>query len=171
MDFPKSVPNIGLVNGRFVDENVGTGMPGSLIPSAWGNAVTEEFLNVFVAAGIAPSEVKTNQLAEAISKIVKAASSWDKIEGKPTTLAGFGINDAYTKAQVDAALNGKAGKATTLSGYGITNAYTAPEIDTALGFKANVQSPTFTGTPKGDTAVAGTNNKQLATTEYVDHYT
>ena len=40
MDFPKSVPNIGLVDGQFVDENVSTGTPGSLIPSAWGNAVT-----------------------------------------------------------------------------------------------------------------------------------
>lgn len=41
---------------------------------------------------------------------------------KATTLGGYGIADAYTKAQVDASLAGKANKATTLAGYGITDA-------------------------------------------------
>ncbi len=40
----------------------------------------------------------------------------------PITLGGYGINDAYTMQQVDAALLGKAAKATTLGGYGITDA-------------------------------------------------
>lgn len=70
MDFPKSVPNAGLVNGQFVDENVGTGQPGSLIPAAWGNLVTLELLSVLSAGGIVPDEFKTNQLAAAIDKIV-----------------------------------------------------------------------------------------------------
>lgn len=47
----------------------------------------------------------------------------------PTTLSGYGITNAYTKTEVDDALNGKAAKSTTLSGYGITNAYTKSEID------------------------------------------
>ncbi|MEE1882857.1 phage tail protein [Pseudomonas soli] len=55
---------------------------------------------------------------------------------KATTLAGYGIADAYTKTQVDAALNGKASTATTLSGYGITDAYTKTQTDTALNGKA-----------------------------------
>lgn len=70
MDFPKSVPNAGLVNGRFVDENVGTGQPGSLIPATWGNAVTLEVMSVLDLAGILPDEAKYDQLAVAISKIV-----------------------------------------------------------------------------------------------------
>ena len=48
---------------------------------------------------------------------------------KATTLSGYGITDAYTKAQADTEIAKKATKATTLSGYGITNAYTKDEVD------------------------------------------
>lgn len=70
MDYPKSVPSVGLVNGKFVDENPVTGMPGSLIPSAWGNAVTQEILACLEQAGIAPDEANNAQLKEAIAVIV-----------------------------------------------------------------------------------------------------
>jgi hypothetical protein len=66
MDYPKSVPNVGLVGGKFVDENTATGVVGSLIPSVWGNNVTDELLSVLSAAGIAPSEAETDQLLKAI---------------------------------------------------------------------------------------------------------
>ena len=46
MDYPKSVPSVGLVDGRFVDENPVAGTPGSLIPAVWGNSVTQEILSV-----------------------------------------------------------------------------------------------------------------------------
>lgn len=42
-----------------------------------------------------------------------------------------------TSGAVKAALNGKANVSTTLAGYGITNAYTKTEVDTALDGKAN----------------------------------
>lgn len=97
MDFPKSVPGVGLVNGVFVDEDALASKPGSLIPSAWGNAVTFEILNVLAAASVVPNELKVNQLAEAISKIASGAStSWNNVTGKPTTVAGFNITDART---------------------------------------------------------------------------
>ena len=58
-----------------------------------------------------------------------------------TTLAGYGITDAYTKAEID---QNKADKATTLAGYGITDAYTKSEIDTKLTggmhYKGSVQT-------------------------------
>jgi len=38
---------------------------------------------------------------------------------------------------------------------------------TALGLKANLASPTFTGTPEAPTATAGTNTTQVATTAFV----
>ncbi|MEE3636518.1 hypothetical protein UIA24_20030 [Pseudomonas sp. AL 58] len=70
MDYPKSVPNVGLVDGQFADENPATGQVGSLIPSAWGNAVTQELLNVIKAAGFVPAEGQTNQLLKAIQGLV-----------------------------------------------------------------------------------------------------
>jgi hypothetical protein len=50
------------------------------------------------------------------------------LTGKPTTLSGYGITDAYTQAQTDAAISAATptfasltGKPTTLGGYGITD--------------------------------------------------
>ena len=55
---------------------------------------------------------------------------------KATTLAGYGITDAYTKTETDSAIDAKivnkADKATTLAGYGITDAYTKTELDGKL---------------------------------------
>jgi len=69
---------------------------------------------------------------------------------KSTTLAGYGITDAYTKTQtdrtfvdwstynteldgIDRQLSSKAEQSTTLAGYGITDAYTKSEIDAMIG--------------------------------------
>ncbi len=67
-------------------------------------------------------------------EVQPALASWDIISGTPTTLAGYGITDAYTKtetytqAEVDSAISAATptfasltGKPTTLAGYGITD--------------------------------------------------
>jgi hypothetical protein len=41
-------------------------------------------------------------------------------------------------------------------------------IETAVGTKADLASPTFTGTPTAPTASAGTSSTQIATTAFVD---
>ncbi|MDU8428181.1 pyocin knob domain-containing protein [Pseudomonas syringae pv. actinidifoliorum] len=69
MDYPKSVPSVGLVSGKFVDENPATGTPGSLIHAQWGNSVTQEILNAMAAGGEQPDETRTDQLAAAITQI------------------------------------------------------------------------------------------------------
>jgi|TARA_R100000458_G_scaffold26452_2_gene23928 hypothetical protein len=69
MDYPKSVPGVGLVNNQFVDEDPVNGTPGSLIPAAWGNAVTQELLAVIQAAGLVPSEASNAQLLPAIKSL------------------------------------------------------------------------------------------------------
>lgn len=95
MDYPKSVPSVGLVDGKFVDENSTTGQIGSLIPSAWGNAVTDELLNVIRAGGDEPVEAEHDQLLAAIKVIVRDSIPPEQIR---TTLAQYGITDAYTKS-------------------------------------------------------------------------
>ena len=61
----------------------------------------------------------------------------------------------------------KANKATTLAGYGIANAYTMGQIDSALNLKASLASPVFTGAPGCPTAPTGSNNALLANTAFV----
>ncbi|MBV4464220.1 hypothetical protein AB7M29_001779 [Pseudomonas sp. F-14 TE3623] len=75
MDYPKSVPSAGLVNGKFVDENPLTGTPGSLIPADWGNGVTQEIVNVIKAGDLTPDETKYDQLLQAIQSV--SAKGWN----------------------------------------------------------------------------------------------
>lgn len=74
MDYPRSVASVGLVDGRFADENPEKGTPGSLIPAVWGNSVTQEILSVINGAGLVASETDTGQLLKAIQSIVGKAS-------------------------------------------------------------------------------------------------
>lgn len=76
MDYPKSVPSAGLVDGKFVDENPLTGTPGSLIPAAWGNGVTQEIVNVIKAGDISPDETRNDQLLQAIQLVT--AKGWNQ---------------------------------------------------------------------------------------------
>lgn len=73
MDYPISVPSVGLVGGKFVDEDPLAGTPGSLIPAQWGNAVTEEIIHVITAAGLTPDEMNNTQLLAAIKAVVVGA--------------------------------------------------------------------------------------------------
>lgn len=97
MDFPKSVPGVGLVGGQFVDENPSIGQQGSLIPAAWGNAVTQELLAVIREAGIEPDEDQTDQLRMAIR------SMWATVE-KPGVLRKASIADMLDADCDDAAV-------------------------------------------------------------------
>lgn len=56
---------------------------------------------------------------------------------------------------------------TTVAGYGLTDVYTKTQLDSALAAKANLASPVLTGTPKAPTAAASTNTDQIATTAFV----
>ncbi|BBL25345.1 hypothetical protein [Comamonas terrigena] len=79
MDFPKSVPGVGLVAGRYVDENQATGQPGTLITAQAVNALTDEILAVIEAAGMVPDEQKNYQLRDAIKAMLNASSPAKRI--------------------------------------------------------------------------------------------
>ncbi len=93
MDYPKSVPGVGLASGKFVDENPATGTPGSLIPAQWGNSVTQEILNVILGAGLVPNEEDVTQLHRAILGL--AASDYKKSVRCATTVS-IGLSGLQT---------------------------------------------------------------------------
>ncbi|MGG4659342.1 phage tail protein [Pseudomonas vlassakiae] len=56
---------------------------------------------------------------------------------------------------------------TTVAGYGLTDVYTKTELDQALALKAPLASPAFTGSPTVPTPAAGDNTTQAANTAFV----
>lgn len=88
-------------------------------------------------------------LPDAINEI---DSRLDGIEDN-TTLAEYGITDAYTKDEVDGTI-------------GSINTEINNLVD-EVALKAYSDSATLTGVPTAPTATVGTNTKQLATTEFV----
>lgn len=56
---------------------------------------------------------------------------------------------------------------TTAAGYGLTDVYTKTQVDQSLGLKADLNSPAFTGVPTAPTAAAGTNSVQIANAAFV----
>ena len=115
------------------------------------------------------SDSTTDSLSAAQGKALKGLV--DGKADKATTLSGYGINDAYTKTEVDNKVNvrssstlpddapdgtiiinpdegtnvinieGKADKATTLAGYGITDSYTKTEVDNKVNVRSSSTLP------------------------------
>lgn len=56
---------------------------------------------------------------------------------------------------------------TTVAGYGLTDVYTMAQLDAALLQKADLNSPVLIGAPKAPTAPPGTSTQQLANTAFV----
>ncbi|WP_449102183.1 gp53-like domain-containing protein [Pseudomonas extremaustralis] len=94
MDYPISVPSVGLVGGKFVDEDPVQGTPGSLIPSVWGNSVTDELLAVISAAGLVAAEADLTQLLQAIRRIAQVGAGGSGVD--------TGVANAYAVAYAPA---------------------------------------------------------------------
>ncbi|BBP69227.1 hypothetical protein PHLH6_12310 [Pseudomonas sp. Seg1] len=120
MDYPKSVPSVGLVDGRFVDENPVAGTPGSLIPAVWGNSVTQEILSVITGGGLVASETDTGQLYKAIQSIVGKSSPMRSLI---TRISASKLLDAQELGLV--LIDGSAGAMTV----------TLPDADAGLGVR------------------------------------
>lgn len=113
------------------------------IKAEWLNMVQDEVCNFILAYLPALDKDDNAQMLKAAQKMVANFAL------KATTLAGYGITDAYTKPQTDGLLSQKANWAITLGGYGITDAYTKTEVNTLLNSKAN-NATTLAGYGIGD---------------------
>lgn len=90
--------------GEYTQGQPGSGIDATMITAAWLNAVQREIVSVIVGAGIPLNPADDSQLFKAIQAIQTAANAWAKLTGKPTTVSGFGITDAFTKTEVSAAI-------------------------------------------------------------------
>lgn len=115
--------------------------------------ITEKGVNVLVPTGALASldKVSENDLDATLAALINSHATKSYVDAElakkadsATTLAGYGITDAYTKEEVNTELNKKANSATTIEGYGITDAYTKEqtysktETDTAIDNKVKV---------------------------------
>ncbi|HHS7808690.1 hypothetical protein FHG55_21785 [Pseudomonas jessenii] len=111
MDYPKNIPSAGLVNGKFVDENPLTGTPGSLIPASWGNAVTQEILEVIKGSGAVVDESDNGQLRVAIDTLISKRQS-DSLASQEEAESGFNTAKLMTPLRVFQSIAKKVQQAT-----------------------------------------------------------
>lgn len=115
--------------GRFRYGTVTGGVAPTPLKAEWLNMVQEELANFILAYLPELDKDDNTQLLQAIQAF---GANYPL---KATTLAGYGILNAYTKPETDWLLSQKANNAITLAGYGIGDAYTKAVVDTALAAK------------------------------------
>ncbi|WP_062789368.1 hypothetical protein [Aquitalea pelogenes] len=102
---------INTPDSLFHDGDPSTGALGTIVTAAWLNSMQGELVSVIEAAGIKLDAAKTDQLKQAISKLVSDAAAplrhghaWADISKTPTTLEGYGITDAASSHELALAL-------------------------------------------------------------------
>ncbi|PRP72654.1 hypothetical protein BUE93_01080 [Chromobacterium amazonense] len=118
-------------DGLFHDGNPATGELGTIVTSDWLNGVQsavqstqQELLSVIKSNGQNPDPARKDQLLQAVQNIAWGGNQ------KPTTLAGYGINDGASKADLQSAISNLVAGAP-----GALN--TLQELAAALGNDAN----------------------------------
>ena len=172
----KSATGSGKIGGVTRRSLLASLMALSLLCGGLGVASAADSVKVDVST-TSTTEVYTTTGVDTLLNDKADKTALDNKADKATTLAGYGIADAYSKGEVDNALNNNADKATTLAGYGIADAYTKGEVDNALNNKAD-KATTLAGYGITDaytkaevnTAVANVDTKlaDYAKTTYVD---
>ncbi|MCW3482124.1 hypothetical protein OL229_21620 [Neisseriaceae bacterium JH1-16] len=112
-------------DGLFHDGNPATGELGTILSSAWLNAVQNELITAISTAGLTPDANKQNQLADAIKKL-----AWGSTSARPSTLAGYGIAlasqaDAYAGSDNSVAMTPLRSREALRAGSGISATLTA----------------------------------------------
>lgn len=112
--------------GRFRYGSVTGGVAPTPLKAEWLNMVQEELANAILAY---LPELDANDPMQLLKAIQASGTNYAL---KATTLAGYGIQNAYTKPETDWLLSQKANNAITLAGYGIGDAYTKTAVDALL---------------------------------------
>lgn len=89
---------------EFTKGQPGTGIDATVITAEWLNAIQRELVNLVLGGGLALVPGDDSQVLKAIQAIQASASSWAKLSGKPETIDGFGITDAFSKTETSAAI-------------------------------------------------------------------
>ncbi|CAG8864067.1 gp53-like domain-containing protein [Pseudomonas fluorescens] len=112
--------------GQFRYGSLALGAAPTPLKAEWLNMLQEELAH-FVLAYLPELDVNDN------TQMLKAVQAFGAAYAvKATTLAGYGILNAYTKPETDWLLSQKANNAITLAGYGIGDAYTKTAVDALL---------------------------------------
>ena len=151
-----------------------------------GDVTAAQNTNVLTIAPVAVTNTKIADLAVTGPKIADLTITTAKISDGAVTLAkqanistGSLLGRSTTGSGSPEELSATATKAIlalTKTDVGLANVDNTSDLlkpistatQTALDLKANLASPTFTGTPLAPTATLGANNTQIATTAYVD---
>ena len=115
--------------GQFRYGTVAGGVAPTPLKAEWLNMIQNELAS-FILAYLPKLDAEDN------TQLLKAIQAFgEHFPQKATTLAGYGILDAYTKTEADWLLSKKANNAITLAGYGIGDAYTKVAVDLLLAAK------------------------------------
>jgi precorrin isomerase len=116
-----------------------------------------------IASALGYTPTSPSYVSTAIQAVVGAApAALDTLKEIADQLA----SDESAVSALTTVVSGKAAKATTLAGYGITDAYTKTAVDTALGLKANISSLATVATSGSYTDL--TNKPSLFSGVYTD---
>jgi hypothetical protein len=137
------------ITGNTIDVLTGAGISAS-------GAIAVSFGGTGSASTVARSDHDHASAYRAIGWV----PAWSEVTSKPTTIAGFGITDAYTKTEADGryrpigyvpAWSEVTSKPTTLAGYGITDAAPKSHCDVTSG---NPHGTTFAALASKPTTIA-----------------
>jgi hypothetical protein len=78
----------------------------TIITADWLNAIQRELVNLVLAGGMTVVPGDDSQILKAIQAIQNLAVTWEKLSGRPSTVSGFGITDAFTKTETASAIQG-----------------------------------------------------------------
>lgn len=132
MDRVSAWTSLCTAQGLFRQGAQAGGVAPTPLVAGWLNMIQEELAAVVMAYQGSLDPEDSQQLLKSLRTLVANFAT------KATTLAGYGILDAYTKAQADFLLSQKANNAITLGGYGIGDAYTKLEVNQLLELRAAV---------------------------------